>query len=332
MAIMAHANTHYVVPAMRTSYKRLALLDALPTDVGSYLALIQGQNAARNARIREQCLGIGRALAARGMRAVLLKGAAWLFDGNAAEASDRMMRDIDLLVAPADLDGVVAVLCAAGYRDTSDTFAEVDHFHHAPLLPLPDGETSVELHRDVAHRSALLPPDSVLRGAVEVAPGLALPTPAHRILHKIIHAQIENGEWYSGATATRDLLDLARLLSRPAWEIDWGLILPGTTAGFRRIVRGTVFLTSKTLGCPVPPGLEADAQARWHVWRCLQQRRCPPVAKAYEGLGRLRRALSWERDAYALHLPNRASFSAQLRVNRRRFDRVRSAIKRQSGL
>src|SRR5262249_19035658 len=154
---------------------------------------------------------IGSVLMKRGLSAVLLKGSAWLFDGSSV--SDRMMQDIDLLVAHDSLEPAVDALVASGYGDTGESLSEAGHFHHAPLLP-PRGEAIVEVHRDLSHRANLLPTHEVVASASEVATGLLLPTIRHRIMHNVIHAQIENGDYLGGILNLRDALDLARLVGR----------------------------------------------------------------------------------------------------------------------
>src|SRR5262249_49703559 len=95
LAVVWWANKYFVAPALWTSLSRPSLRDFIPLDVRNYLAFLHSLNAARNRRIRLQCLDIGSTLACAGIRAALLKGAAWLFDGNSLAASDRMLRDID---------------------------------------------------------------------------------------------------------------------------------------------------------------------------------------------------------------------------------------------
>jgi hypothetical protein len=172
----------------------------LPEDVRSYLSLLHARNAARNMRIRQQCLSIGELLEKNGVHAAVLKGAAWLFDGSVDPTKDRMMRDIDLLVPSEGFDVAVRALIASGYQDTGDTLVEAGHFHYAPLLPKND-EAVVEIHRDLAHYTSFLPAAEMLRSAQEIAPGLLLPSAHHRILHNIIHSQIENGDYVGGVVS-----------------------------------------------------------------------------------------------------------------------------------
>src|SRR6516165_6552109 len=129
LVVVSLANKHLIVPALWTSFSRRHLCEYLPSDVREYLALLHARNAGRNERIRLQCLEIGSVLARAGLQAALLKGAAWLFDQSSPAASDRMLRDIDLVVAPKDFEAALRALTASGYREVSGIHIELGHFH-----------------------------------------------------------------------------------------------------------------------------------------------------------------------------------------------------------
>ena len=162
--------------------------------------------------------GNGSIQTKHGINAVLLKGAAF-FDNSVAPVSDRMMRDIDLLVHPEQIDTAARALVVAGYRDC-EGLTEPGHFHRPPLMP-ETGVASVEIHRHLGYRPHFLPSAEVIASATEIVPGLLLPTLHHRIAHNVIHAQIENGDFVGGVVNLRDTLDLARLVVRCGLAFDW---------------------------------------------------------------------------------------------------------------
>jgi hypothetical protein len=315
------ANKYLVAPAVWTALVRVSPFREVPEDVRNYLALLHNRNTHRNASIRAQCLEIGSILAKSGLKAVLIKGAAWLFDGSSAPASDRMMRDIDLLVQSDQVESAVTSLVALGYVDSGDTLVETGHFHHSPLLP-KRGEAVVEIHRDLAHRVGLLPSHEVVASAVEVAPGLLLPTLQHRLTHNIIHAQIENGDFVGGLIDIHNTLDLARLVWRAA-EIDWHrLATEARTRGIFRQVSGALHASNSVLQSPLPKAVQS-VSGRVHAWRCARQREWPMLSKIPEAYGLICRALAWERDAYPLGLGDSRSLKAHVLVNTRRIHRAR---------
>jgi GR25 family glycosyltransferase involved in LPS biosynthesis len=327
MEVISWANKHLVAPALWTKLSQPAFCESLPQDVRNYLAFLHAQNGARNERIRMQCLEIGSNLARAGLRAALLKGVAWLFDGNSLAASDRMMRDIDLAVAPAEFEPAVRALSGSGYREMSGIYIEAGHFHHAPMV-CEGGEATVEVHRDLANQVELLSSAEVIASAREVAPGLLLPESRHRIVHNVIHAQILNGNFIGGVVDLRDSLDLARLITDSGSEFDWtALARDATDRGYFCYLSGAIHAAHRILGSPLPPPFSDHLWGRLHAWRCIQQRRSPQISKVLETAGLLARALAWERDAYALGLKTRRSLRAQILVNRRRGQRALAALR-----
>ena len=325
--VVSWANKHLVAPALWTKLSQPAFCELLPQDVRNYLAFLHARNAARNERIRLQCLEIGSNLARAGLRAALLKGVAWLFDGNSLAASDRMMRDIDLAVVPEEFEPAVRALEGSGYREVSGIYIEVGHFHHAPMV-CKGGEASVEIHRDLANRVEFLSSPEVIASAREVAPGLLLPEPRHRIVHNVIHAQILNGNFIGGVLDLRDGLDLARLVTESGPELDWTVLaLEANDRGYFRHLSGAIHAAHRILCSPLPPPFADHLWGRLHAWRCVQQRRWPRISKLPETLGLLARALAWQRDAYALGLKTRRSLRAQILVNRRRGQRALGALR-----
>jgi tetratricopeptide (TPR) repeat protein len=328
LAAFSLVNKHLVVPALWTTLSRPALCEFIPKDVRDYLALLHSRNAARNARIRVQCLGVGSILARAGLQAVLLKGAAWLFDDHAAPVSDRMMRDIDLVVAADDFEAAVRALAASGYRDASGVLTEHGHIHHT-LMECQAAEAGVEIHRDLFGCADLLPTKEVIASAREVASGLLLPGSRHRIVHNVIHAQIANGDFVGGVFNLRDGLDLARLVADSGPEFDWTVVaVEARDRGYFHQLSGALHSAHRILGSPLPPPFAGDRLGRLHALRCVQQRRWPRISKPLELLGPLTRALAWERDAYPLGLATRRSLRAQALVNMRRARRSMAALGR----
>jgi Uncharacterised nucleotidyltransferase len=325
--LVSWANQHLVAPALWTKLSQPAFCELLPQDVRNYLAFLHARNGARNERIRVQCVEIGSNLARAGLRAALLKGVAWLFDGNSLAASDRMMRDIDLAVAPEEFEPAVRALEGSGYRAMSGIYIEMGHFHHAPMV-CGGGEASVEIHRDLANRVEFLSSPEVVASARQVAPGLLLPEPRHRIVHNVIHAQILNGDFAAGVLNLRDGLDLARLIAGSGAEFDWTVLaLEANDRGYFRHLSGAIHATHRILCSPLPLPFADHLWGRVHALRCVQQRRWPRISKGLETLGVLARALAWQRDAYALGLKTRQSLRAQILVNSRRARRAIAALR-----
>ena len=326
LVVILLANKHLVVPALWTSLSRRHLCEYLPIDVREYLALLHARNASRNERIRLQCLEIGSVLARAGLQAALLKGAAWLFDQSSPAASDRMLRDIDLVVAPKDFEAALRALTASGYREVSGIHIELGHFHCAPMI-CEGAEACVEIHRDLDYQIEFLPSTEVITSGTEIASGLLLPHWCHRIAHNVIHAQRLNGDFAGGVLNLRDTLDLARLVAGMGPQFDWSV--PARQAkdrGYFLYLSGAIHAAHRSLQSPIPPPFADHLRGRLHAWRCVQQRRWR-ICQVFEGIGLITRALVWERDAYELGLKARWSLRAQILVNARRAQRAMAALR-----
>jgi len=336
LAVISAANDHFVGPALFNTLAQPQLRDLVPDDVRSYLELIHARNAERNGKIRQQCVEIGVTLASVGLRAVLLKGATWLFDNSVQPAADRMMRDIDLLVKADDMKAATDVLLRAGYQDSSKAFLEDGHlhfeehghFHRAPLLPPGGGEAIVEIHQDIAHRTDLLPAPEMIGASAQVAPGLLLPDLRHRILHNVIHAQVLNADHLAGRFDLRDGLDLARLVDACGPGFDWDAFAEETR---RRhcfpALSGAIHATHRILGAPLPTSFAKDRMGRFHGWRCENQRRFSMLARAAGLLGSLKMGFTWDRDAYAFNLEGKPTLKDRYLVNVRRAVRLSSFLR-----
>ena len=326
-ATIRQANDAYACPALWTALREAGAAAAVPHDVRDYLGWLHAENARCNTAIREQCAAIGMLLKPLGLSAVLLKGAAWLFEEGPA-GEDRMMRDIDLLLDGNRMEIAHTALLRAGYFPSPTAPPEEGNIHGAPLVH-PDGLVSVELHRELTTRVRLLSGREVLADSSRIAPGLRMPSTPHRIIHNVIHAQIINGDFAAGVVGFRDLLDLSRLAQLPAQPLDWHeLAATARRRGYFRELSGAVHKAARFTGLPLPEPFSSDPAGRRHAARCAWQRRFPVVDRPLRRFGVVRRALVWERDAYALGLESDRSLGAHLKVNRRRAHRLAKAVRR----
>lgn len=316
MLVMAEANRELVGPAFLTALRRRGLDSALARDVHDYLSLLLDYNAARNARIRAQCMAIGCLFEAAGITAVLLKGATWLFDDHPDAAADRIMHDIDLLLPAERLHDAARLLTGAAYREDAE-FVEIGHFHLASLIP-DRGEAAVELHRDVSRWPARLQATEVIRDARVIAPGLAMPSAAHRILHNVLHAQLENGYWLGGVVSLRDTLDLARLVELHGEAVEWIVVREEARSRQNEtVMSGALHVAARFLGSPVPGPFVNDRSGRRHALRCEVSERHVHVRRTFQVLDRAHRALNWGRDAYGLEAIGYRGLQLRIAVLRR---------------
>ena len=115
--VLEIANRGWLVPALYVSLKRNGLLAEIPDKVRHYLAFLHDRNHERNRRLRSQLLEAIIALNARSIQPTPLKGAVNLFTADAENLGARMLSDLDISIAPCEVDETKAVLTSLGYQN-----------------------------------------------------------------------------------------------------------------------------------------------------------------------------------------------------------------------
>jgi hypothetical protein len=324
---VALAARDFALPMLATVLDDAGVRDRVPADVVTYLDYALTANAEGNAAIRTEALAIGHALHGAGVTGALLKGAAWLFEAGPA-SRDRMMRDIDLLVSREDLDRAMRALTRAGFLPSETIGAEEGHIHGRPL-DHAEHPVSVEVHTALSTRAGLLSGPEVLGEAMPVAPGLAIPSARHRILHNVIHGEIINGNRAGGIVDLREVMDLGRLVQAAPASLDWdALAREAGERGMGRALSASLHKAAFVSACPIPGTFAQDLRGRLHLRRCLMQRRWGLLDRLLRPLANLSRGLAWERDSFALGLGGRRDLRARLDVNRRRVRRAWTGLGR----
>jgi hypothetical protein len=237
--------------------------ERIPAPILAQLAAERRLNALQSAAGMLQRDEVLRALGARGIPCLFLKGAAlasvWYGD-----LSLRPFLDIDVLVPPGRLAQARDALLDVGY--VLDGGPEPEQHHHATPLRHPDLPCAVELHR----RPTFLPFAGwpafavLLSRAVTVPDGGSEPIPTlgpeDTILQLSLHLLAD--VWSRGGWRLRRLADLDRHLR--AFVIDWELAAElarqvGVLAGCRAVLT----LAATLLGSSIPDAMmDRDAGAR----------------------------------------------------------------------
>jgi hypothetical protein len=146
--LLALANRHGVMPLLYHSISQ-SCPQAVPQEWLARLRLKYMQNAARNLRMTLELLRILDVLKEAGIRALPLKGPV-LAETVYGDIALRQFTDLDVLVAPDDLQKALHVMAAQGYRCLEDlserkraSFLGMMHHYH---LSHEKSATTVELH------------------------------------------------------------------------------------------------------------------------------------------------------------------------------------------
>ena len=217
--VAREANRYLVAPALYAALRRSGGLAAVPADLADYLRLLYDLNCERNARLVEQALEAVAALNAAGMEPLLLKGAGVVLTAPPDRRGERMMSDLDLVVAAGRVPDAMSQLSALGYRVLS---TDVGSHAHASLFR-PEDPGAIDLHQRPPGPSGFYDEDG--RPAEEpIALGgvrARLPSPTERAIHLIVHDMMHDGLLRRGRLELRHLLDLRDLVAQ---GVDWKAI------------------------------------------------------------------------------------------------------------
>jgi hypothetical protein len=266
------ADEHLVSPALWVALSRQGSAEQLPVPVADRLRTAYLQNVGRNLALRLQAREVIGALNRSGVEPILLKGALYLLDGTLSDVGERVMADLDLVVPHGDFATSAEALEDIGYRP--EPGKPYLHPHELPMVR-PDRAGSVELHRDVGSPPlpSVLPTTEVWESSAPLAvDGLrarAL-SPTHRVLHNVLHAQVQDLNFFSGGLPLRQLLTLVLLDQTLGPKIDWsGVREPMRRHGLGSAFHSYVFLAHRLFRMPLPAGEAVTTGGVTHYLRCL---------------------------------------------------------------
>ena len=204
---------------------------AVPDEVSRFLAAVVERNRIRNARLRRQLAEAIACLSAAGIGAVAIKGAAILAGASDRTLGDRILSDLDLLVAPEDFGRARDLLLADGYALSPAG----DPHHLVAVLGRPDHVGTIDLHGRVTGLIGLDP-----RAGAHLVPiegvAVAVPSPTAQIAILLAHDILRGRDYLWGLFDLRhlaDMDDLARSDEAPDWQAVAAALPPWITTALR---------------------------------------------------------------------------------------------------
>jgi hypothetical protein len=272
--IVGTANDELVAPAL---YRRLVQSGAGPlvdADALGYLASLDAANRARNRRIWGLFREVVGGLNAAGIVPLLIKGGNDLVRLDDPGDFTRILVDVDLVVAPAELPEVERALAGLGFAPLEDSRHE-----HSPGSYWRRGEVApVDLHTALPQGiSMLLPTAALPRTILRERDGMrfAGPDPSLHFLITVAHEMLHDRVLFSGVTQLRYLVDLAEQDEARQDEIDWDwLAAMRRSCSFRLALDLQRLMLRHLLGVDLnrlsEPGLEARLLHRRRVFKLRQ--------------------------------------------------------------
>jgi hypothetical protein len=224
MAMLALANQALVTPQVYAAALRTGAIHRMPQEVQTFLAEAWRRNRARNRRLFVQLRDAISALNCAGVEPLIFKGGGYWASAGRPPDHDRILNDLDLIVAPDEEDAALCALEAAGFhllkRYPRDS-------HWMAEFGRPEDVGLIDLHRrppgpeDLARRAMALSGQTL---AIEWD-GLRAkaPSPALQIFLMVLHDQFQDGGYWRGEFPLRHLLEIAEL-TRRSEGVDWPLL------------------------------------------------------------------------------------------------------------
>lgn len=215
-------SSHLILPAIHLRFRDHEILSHLPNELAEFLKEIHRLNLSRNNQILLQVKEITRLLNEHEIKPTFLKGTGNLLDGLYSDTGERMMGDIDLLVAEKDYLRAVAIMKKDGYRTDRPVYFDVENLKHYPCLSKPGTTTHIEIHRlavseDYGKRfnPAIIDQE---KKTVSTLQGCYVLSDKHKIIHNFIHSQLGHKGHRYGIVSFRDLYDIYLLSKRSKIE------------------------------------------------------------------------------------------------------------------
>jgi len=284
--VVALANQSLTTPQLTAALESLE--DRLPLDLAPFLAEVRRRNRERNRRLAAQLQDAVAGLNRAGVEPVLLKGAALLAGRGGVEMPDRLLSDLDLLVAPEEVETAIGALRAAGFGLVKRFTGS--HIHVAAEFGRPQDVGVLDLHQHAPGPAGLaekLHLEARYR-TVDVGGGQArVPDEAAQILYLVLHDQLHDGDYWRGGFDLRHLADLARLAPALSPE-DWTWLDQACATDLvRAALEAQLFAAERLLGAAGglgAPGRRARlTYRRWRLQYAQPGLRIPLAAVAAAG-------------------------------------------------
>ncbi|HRQ59475.1 MAG TPA: nucleotidyltransferase family protein [Azoarcus taiwanensis] len=289
------------------------LLEKVPEHPRQHLVAVLALHAHQQLAVRREIEHLLDAFEGRGLRLVLLKGAAYAI-ADLPPGRARLFADIDLLVPKSRLRDAELALMSHGWssanHDAYDQRYYREWMHELPPLMHLTRMSTIDVHHNLVPSTAPIHPDAtrLLDDAVPCLgrPDIFVLSPNDMILHSAVHL-FHDGEFEN---ALRDLFDIRDLVNH--WmqsERSWiSLAERARELELERPLAYALRYLQKLLHTPVPTELSdfkmhTGAGLKWKVLDAIFERGLrPPHPSCNDRLSTFARSILYAR-GHALRMP-----------------------------
>ncbi len=143
--LVKKTSSHLMLPSLFVKLRDNDLIKFIPKDLSNYLSEIYKLNLERNKLLVSETRELSRILNENGINHTFLKGSAMILGEFFQDIGERMIGDIDILVAEDQINTTSNLLKSKGYEQVSKYY--FFNQRHAPRLKNKNKLFSVEIHR-----------------------------------------------------------------------------------------------------------------------------------------------------------------------------------------
>lgn len=212
--IVIEGSKHLVLPAIYCRLKAKRLLHLLPKDLESYLEEIANINRNRNTSLLEQISNLSHLFNNNNIEYVFLKGSALLVLDCYEDIAERMIGDIDILVAGHQIQKAFELLKYLNYEPSEVSIRDKFFDHkHLPRLINKEYIGAVELHHKlfISNKEYSLNPSEILFQR-QIGNNIPIPSKEHLLKHNILNYQINDKGNLFNSISFRSAYDTIKLL------------------------------------------------------------------------------------------------------------------------
>ena len=202
------ASQHLVLPAVYCRLEQKSLLGLLPDDLVLYLEELTKLNRDRNQTLLCEIQQISQLFQLNNIQHVIIKGSALLAGNYYKDMGERMIGDIDILVASNDLDKAFNLLVRKGYNQFLSFNYKVKNYRHRPRQISDTHLGAVELHDQLLKHdfNHLIDKDAFLSN-VEIVNDVIIPNSEYLIWNTVLAHQINDRCYYYNRLNLRAVYD-----------------------------------------------------------------------------------------------------------------------------
>lgn len=201
------SSRHLLLPALYWSLNQKQALYLLPEDLQAFLVEIHEINFNRNVALLDQVRSISETLTKNNINHCFIKGTAILMLLE-DDHGQRMVGDIDILIAPKQLNHANGLLLKSGYHIGQGFNYQPNGFRHLDRLIHRDYIAAVELHSSILNKknAHLLNTNGILKESTELY-GIRIPTKFHIFLNSLYGFQINDHGYYLNLLPLKSIYD-----------------------------------------------------------------------------------------------------------------------------